>query len=108
TDHGAAVELLGDEGGGWCGEEDGAGGPLLGRFGFEGAPGAQELACLLDRVGEQPGEDDPGRVDAELERGGDAEVAAATADTPEEVGVLVFACPARRAVGGDEADRANG
>ena len=42
---------------------------------------------------------------AELERGDDAEVAAGTADGPEEIFVFGGARPVELAVGGDDVDR---
>src|SRR3954449_427739 len=55
----------------------------------------------------QPGHDGRAeRVELELEGGGDAEVAPAAVQRPEEVGVLVAAGPDGDAVGGDELDGA--
>src|SRR3712207_3765735 len=51
---------------------------------------------------QEPGEDDAGRMDAELERGDDAEVAPAAAESPEEIGVLLRVHPDELPVGGDD------
>ena len=62
---------------------------LVGRRGDELAVEAQHLAGVLERVEDRPGQHDrPDRVQPVLERGDDAEVAAAAADAPEQVGVL--------------------
>ena len=69
---------------------------LVGRGGGELAVEAQNLRRVVQRVEDRPGEHDrPDRVQAVLERGDDAEVAAAAADAPEQIGVVVLA-------GGDE------
>ena len=48
---------------------------------------AQQLGRGVERVGDQPAGDRPDRVQAVRERGGDAEVAAAAAQRPEQVRV---------------------
>ena len=54
---------------------------------------AQDLGRLLDRPEDRPGEHHRAhRVEAKLELGDDAEVAAAAANPPEEIGVLGRAC----------------
>ena len=67
--------------------------------------GAEDLVGPLERPGDQPAVD--GRADlvqAEREPGDDAEVAAAAAERPEQVGVLVAVGGADLAVGGDDLD----
>ena len=64
---------------------------------------AQELRRRVDRVDDEAGEDlRPELVQLELEAGHHAEVAAAAADRPEEIGVLGGAGAAQAAVGGDD------
>src|SRR3546814_7241005 len=64
---------------------------------------------LLPGVGRVP-EDGPGQnggpdgVQAELERGDHAEVAAAAPQRPKQVGVLVLGLPQQLAVGGHDVD----
>ena len=66
---------------------------LVGRRGDELAVEGEHLAGILEGVKDRPGEHDRShRVKPVLERGHDAEVPAAAADPPEEVGVLI---PAR-------------
>ena len=64
-------------------------------------PPAHHVGGLLERPEGRPGLDDRDRMGAELERGDDAEVAAAAADRPEQVGVLVRARAGLGAVGED-------
>ena len=64
-------------------------GHLLGRRAGPLVPGVQHLGGPLDREEERPGEDLGDRQQLELERGDDAEVAAAAAQRPEELRVVV-------------------
>ena len=64
---------------------------VLGRLQDEVAPEAEQLGALVDRPEDRPAVDGADRVAAEQERRHDAEVAAAAADRPEEVGVLLRA-----------------
>src|SRR5439155_15803014 len=57
-------------------------------------------------VEQEAGDDGRDRVELELERGDDAEVAAAAPDAPEEVGILLGTGPHAPPVGGDDVDRA--
>ena len=74
----------------------------LGGRGQEVAVEAHHLGCLLDWPERRPGHyGSADRVGAELERRDDAEIAAPTAQRPEQVGVLVGARVYLRAVGED-------
>ena len=91
--HLAQVQLLGNGGppGGTVmeGEE-----PVqLARRARAGTRGRQRITSvgLLERPERRPADHRADRVRAEAERGDDAEVAAAAADRPEELGVLVGA-----------------
>ncbi len=67
--------------------------------------GCLDLGRALERERDQPAEDlRPDVVEAEPELGDDAEALAGAADRPEQVGVLVAARAADRAVGGDDLD----
>ena len=68
-------------------------------------PGVEHLGRPLPREEQRSRVDLRDRVEAELERGHDAEVAAAAAERPEELGLVVGVHAAERAVGGDELDR---
>ena len=61
---------------------------LLGRLGDVLAVEAQHVVGPVDRVHDRAAVDVGDRVQAVLERGHDAEVAAAAAQRPEQVGVL--------------------
>ena len=62
-------------------------GHLVGRGRGPLVPGVEDLARPLDREEERPGEDLRDRQQLELQRGDDAEVPAAAAQGPEELGV---------------------
>ena len=66
-------------------------GELVGTLGGEVAVEREQLGRRLERVHDRPAEDGLDRVRAVLERRHDAEVAAATAHRPEQVGVCVGA-----------------
>ena len=68
-------------------------------------PGGEHLGRALGRPQHHPGVDLAHVVEAELHRGDDAEVPAAAAERPEEVGLLVGRGPDEAPVGGDELDR---
>ena len=70
-----------------------------GALGQELAVDREDLGGLLDRPERRAADDGVDVVQAEHERGDDAEVAAAAADRPEEVGVLVGAGADALAVG---------
>jgi hypothetical protein len=78
------------------------GSQLVGSLGHDLAVTAQVLGGLLQRLQDHAADDVPHRVHAELERGDDAEVAAAAAQRPEQVGVVCLAGGEHVAVGGDE------
>jgi hypothetical protein len=79
------------------------GAELVGRGGDGVAPAREHAGGVLDRVGDVEREDlGPERVQGQLERGCDAEVAAAAADRPVQVGVLIGAGADSPAVGEDE------
>jgi hypothetical protein len=85
------------------GDHDHDGGDLVGRLGGVRAPAAQDLGDLLERIerrGERHGR--PERLERERERRDDAEVAAAAADRPEEIGVRIGGCGSDLAVGADD------
>ena len=83
--HRLAVALLGDERQRRSDLEREERAQLLRRVGDELAVDAHDLAGLIDRVEDRPAVDVVDRVQAELERGDDAEVAAAAAQRPEQV-----------------------
>ena len=65
---------------------------LLGGIDDEVPQGGQHLGSALDRVADQPGQDDrPDPVGLELERGDDPEVSAAAAQGPEQLRVAGLA-----------------
>jgi hypothetical protein len=79
---------------------------LVRRLRYPVAVEAQNLRRLAHRPEDRPcqhGRAD--RVEAELELGDDAEVAAAAAQAPEQVLILGLACPHELAIGGHEVDR---
>ena len=78
---------------------------LVGRGSGELAVEAQNFAGIVQMVEDRPGEHDrPDRVQAELERRDDAEVTAAAAHSPEQIGVLVLARGDQLAIRRDEVD----
>src|SRR6185503_1246998 len=82
--------------------EEHPGGQFLGGSGREVPIEAQCLAGLGQGVNYGSREHYPGGMEAELERGDDPEVAAAPAQTPEQVRVLFLAGSQELAVGGDD------
>ncbi len=72
---------------------------IAGRVRHQVAEEAEHLRRRLDRPHRRPGDDGADRMDAEEERGDDAEVPAAAADRPEQVAVLVGVRTHLRAVG---------
>ena len=78
---------------------------LVGRGSGELAIEAQYLRGVVERVEDRPGEHDrPDRVQAVFERRDDAEVTAAAAHSPEQIGVLVLAGGDQLAIRRDEVD----
>ena len=78
---------------------------LVGRVVHDIAEQAQQFAPALGRVHHEAAEDlGPDRVQRELDRGDDAEVAAAAAQRPEQLGMLVGGRADLVAAGGDELD----
>jgi hypothetical protein len=64
---------------------------------------AQQVAADLGGVDEHAAEHDRSElVEAEMERGDDAEVSAAPTESPEQIRVLVFRCRHDAAVGRDD------
>ncbi len=103
ADDGLAAHRLGHELLRRRGDERHAAADLVGRGEDEVAVEAHELARHRRRVHELAGEHDRAdRVQTEVERGDDAEVAAATPQTPEQVGVLVLGRDDLAAVGGHD------
>jgi hypothetical protein len=81
---------------------------FVGCLGHEVAREAQDVAGAVQGMQHDPGEDvRPERVKLELELRHHAEVAAAAAQGPEQVGILVVARTHEFAFGGDELDRAD-
>ena len=68
-------------------------------------PGAQDLLRVGAVPDQHPGVRRLDRVEPELQRGDHAEVAAAAADRPEQLGLGVRVGPDQPAVGGDDLDR---
>jgi hypothetical protein len=65
-----------------------------------------QLPCALDWMNDAAERNRPvHRVQAKTERGGDAEVRAGAAKSPEQIRVFVLARPDEAAVGGHEVDR---
>ena len=81
---------------------------LVGQRGQQRAPGVQHLGRALEREEHRSGVELVDRVDGELDRGHDAEVAAAAAQRPEQVGVVLGVRAHEAAVGGDELERGHG
>ena len=78
----------------------------LGRVVHVVAPVADDLVGVVGRVNHHPrGNVGPEWLQIELERGHDQEVRAGAADTPEQLGLLLGACPDDPAVRGDARDR---
>jgi hypothetical protein len=91
ADHSAhlgVVEVLGERRAGRHDQDGEEGAEILGRGLHIVVEEAQDVAGLLERVEDGTGDDRGDRVQAELERGDDAEVAATAAQGPEKVGVL--------------------
>ena len=85
---------------------DGDGHHLVRQLGAPFAIEAQDGRRLLHRPEDRPGEDDRADVvQAEFELGDDAEIAAAAAQAPEQVGVLGLARLHELAVGRHQVDR---
>ena len=96
------VQVLGDDRQRGDGAEPDDGAELVGRFGDEVPVEAQHVGGILGRPEDRSGHH--GRADGvqrEPERGDDAEVAAAAAQRPEQVGVFVGGRPDDAALGGD-------
>ena len=90
ADDRVAAHRLGHEVGGRRGDEGDAAAHLVGGVLHEVAPEPHDLARHRRRVHEHPAEHDRSdRVQLKGELGDDAEVAAAAAQRPEQVGVLV-------------------
>ena len=95
----------GTNGAGGARSEDQPHGQLAGRLGGDRSVAPEDLVGPLEGPGDEPAVD--GRADlvqAEREPGDDAEVAAAAAERPEQVGVLVAVGGADLAVRGDDLD----
>jgi hypothetical protein len=76
---------------------------LVGRLGGHLAQQTEHLGGVVHRPRHHArGDDGPERVEAELERRDDAEVAAAAPEPPEQVGVLLLAGDEELALGGDD------
>ena len=100
---GLAAGRFGDEVGGRRREQREPAADLVGGVGHEVAVEAQQLGGGRARVQDHPRVDDRAdRVQPELERGHDAEVAAAALEAPEQLGVLVGARAHDAAVGGHD------
>ena len=84
------------------------GGDGVGHVAGPRGPGLQHLLGALEREEQRAGDDLGDREEAELERGHDAEVAAAAAHRPEQLGVVLGVDPPAYAVGRDEFDRDHG
>jgi hypothetical protein len=102
---GPAVEALGDERERRRQAQVEDRGQLVGRAGDEGAVLAQDLGSVVEGVVDRAREDGADVVQAVLERGRDAEVPAAPAQAPEQLGVLVGARADPVAVDGASASR---
>ena len=100
--HLAAVQLLGERRCRWHRREREEAVQVAIRRGQELAIGAQHLVGLLDRPERRPRHHGAHRVQPEHERRDDAEVAAAAADRPEQVGVLGRARVRARSVRQDD------
>ena len=80
-------------------------GDLLGHRPRPVEPRVQHLGRALPREEQDAGVDLGDRVQLELERRHDAEVAAAAAQRPEQLGLVLVVDAAELPVGGDELDR---
>src|SRR5258708_12470646 len=69
--------------------------------------GVNRLFPLFDWIYDLTAEDFFDRVQAEFERGDDAEVPATTAQTPEEIGIAVFVDLQQTSVGGNKLNRSH-
>ena len=79
-----------------------------GSVGPQRVPRVQHLGGALEREEHRSGVELVDRVDGELDRGHDAEVAAAAAQRPEQVGVVLGVGAHERPVGGHELERGHG
>jgi hypothetical protein len=95
---------MGDERFGGPGQEEEGTARLVGCRRHEVPVGPGHLGTRLRRPQQEGGGDEGQRVQPEGERDGDAEVAPAAVKGPEQLGVLVVACPQGVAVGGDQLD----
>ena len=96
------MEFLGNDGQGRGQAEVGHDADFVGGGGHEVAEEPQHARGLLHGPGHQAGDHGGAyRVEPVLERGDDPEVAAAAAQAPEQLGVLVVAGDKELAVGGD-------
>src|SRR5438132_642324 len=69
------------------------------------APGGQHLVGALDREEQRARVELVDRLDLELDRGDDAEVAAASAQRPEQLGMVLVVGADEAVLGRDELDR---
>ena len=81
---------------------------LVGQRRQQRAPRPQHLGRALDREEHGAGVQLVDGIDLELDRGHDAEVAAAAAQRPEQVGVVLGVGAHEAAVGGDDLERGDG
>ena len=101
------MPILGQEGGGWRGDQVDQGAQLVRQVACEVAVEAHDLLGAVARIEDRAGgHGRADRVQIELEGGDDAEIASAAAQAPEEVGVLRRARGEDLAVGGDHLGRA--
>jgi hypothetical protein len=100
------VNGLGEERHRRCDEDVGQGGELVGHGGGEIAPAPQHRGRVFGRVEHRAGEHQwADRVEAILQRGHHPEVAATSAQCPEQLGVLLPAGGDELAVGGHHVRR---
>src|SRR5262245_32934023 len=103
--HRAPVQMLGDGRQRWRGAKPHDRAEFVWSVAYEVAVEAKDLRGVRRVPEDGPGEGrGPDRVEAELERGDDAEIAAAASQRPEQVGVLVLGRPQPRAVGRHDVD----
>ena len=100
---GTSAATLAPEPSGACSER-GAHGQLVGERRGELPVERERRRRVRQRVQHRPGQHLADRVEAVFERGHDPEVAAAAAEGPEQVGVLVVAGGQDISVGGDDLD----
>ena len=81
---------------------------LVGEAALYRAPGVEHLGCALEREEQRSGVELVDGMDGELDRGHDAEVAAAAAQRPEQVGVMLVVGTHEGPVGGHELQRCDG